>query len=222
MSAMDHELEEHDRGLAYDLGTLLERRRALKLFAGAGLVALVGCGAGTNGGNAERGVRRLVVVDHRRVADHGLHDRLVVRLRCELFGDPRGDGRALPGRRLERPERPLTESGIVRSDIRSSFGSSSGTAEGVPLPVELTVVDTANDCEPMAGAAVYLWHCDREGRYSLYSEGATDQNYLRGVQEADANGRVAFTSIFPAAYSGRWPHIHFEVYPIAGRGHLGR
>jgi len=32
------------------------------------------------------------------------------------------------------------------------------------------------------------------------------------VQEADANGQVTFTTIFPAAYSGRWPHIHFEVY----------
>src|SRR5205814_3568832 len=50
-------------------------------------------------------------------------------------------------------------------------------------------------------------------RYSLYSSGATSQNYLRGVQEADANGKVSFTSIFPACYSGRWPHIHFEVYP---------
>ena len=41
---------------------------------------------------------------------------------------------------------------------------------------------------------------------------ATDANYLRGVQAADANGLVTFTSIFPAAYSGRWPHVHFEVY----------
>ena len=41
----------------------------------------------------------------------------------------------------------------------------------------------------------------------------TNQNYLRGVQEADANGKVTFTTIFPACYSGRWPHIHFEVYP---------
>ena len=32
------------------------------------------------------------------------------------------------------------------------------------------------------------------------------------MQEADANGTVSFTSIFPACYSGRWPHIHFEVY----------
>jgi len=25
-------------------------------------------------------------------------------------------------------------------------------------------------------------------------------------------GTVTFKSIFPACYSGRWPHIHFEVY----------
>ena len=47
----------------------------------------------------------------------------------------------------------------------------------------------------------------------MYSEGVEDQNYLRGVQIADANGVVSYTSIFPACYSGRWPHIHFEVYP---------
>jgi protocatechuate 3,4-dioxygenase beta subunit len=40
-----------------------------------------------------------------------------------------------------------------------------------------------------------------------------DQNCLRGVQEADANGRVSFATIFPGCYAGRWPHIHFEVYP---------
>ena len=33
------------------------------------------------------------------------------------------------------------------------------------------------------------------------------------MQEADANGKVTFTSIFPGCYAGRWPHIHFEVYP---------
>jgi protocatechuate 3,4-dioxygenase beta subunit len=24
---------------------------------------------------------------------------------------------------------------------------------------------------------------------------------------------VTFASIYPACYSGRWPHIHYEVYP---------
>ena len=60
---------------------------------------------------------------------------------------------------------------------------------------------------------MYLWHCDIDGKYSMYSQGVTDENYLRGVQETDDDGEVSFTSIFPAAYSGRWPHIHFEVYP---------
>ena len=41
----------------------------------------------------------------------------------------------------------------------------------------------------------------------------TNQNYLRSVQATDADGKVTFTSIFPACYAGRWPHIHFEVYP---------
>ena len=43
-------------------------------------------------------------------------------------------------------------------------------------------------------------------------QGVEDENYLRGVQAADAKGYVEFTSIFPAAYDGRWPHMHFEVY----------
>ena len=62
------------------------------------------------------------------------------------------------------------------------------------------------------GYAVYLWHCDREGEYSMYT-GPDHENYLRGVQATDTNGSVTFTTIFPAGYSGRWPHIHFEVYP---------
>jgi protocatechuate 3,4-dioxygenase beta subunit len=106
----------------------------------------------------------------------------------------------------------LTEDGIVRSDIRSSFGSSSTTAAGVPLTIRLQLTDATRSCAALAGAAVYVWHCDRDGGYSLYSDGVEGENYLRGVQEADADGTVRFTSIFPACYPGRWPHIHFEVY----------
>ena len=104
----------------------------------------------------------------------------------------------------------LTQSGIVRSDIRSSFGGMTGTAEGVPLTIALAIED-ASSGDPVAKAAVYVWHCDRDGQYSLYT--VADQNYLRGVQQANGDGVVTFTSVFPACYSGRWPHIHFEVYP---------
>jgi protocatechuate 3,4-dioxygenase beta subunit len=106
----------------------------------------------------------------------------------------------------------LEETGIVRSDIRSSFGAGSATAEGVPMALELAIADLADDGSAFAGAAVYVWHCDREGRYSMYSEGVEGENYLRGVQVAGDDGVVRFTSIFPACYTGRWPHIHFEVY----------
>ncbi|MBX7101840.1 MAG: intradiol ring-cleavage dioxygenase [Myxococcaceae bacterium] len=107
-------------------------------------------------------------------------------------------------------------SGIVRSDIRSSLGGLSGTAAGVPLTITLDLVNVNASCgSPLAGYAVYLWHCDRDGKYSMYD--LTSQNYLRGVQESDANGRLSFTTIFPGCYSGRMPHAHFEVYPSAAK-----
>lgn len=116
----------------------------------------------------------------------------------------------------------LTSSGIVRSNIVSSFGTSSGSAVGVPLTITLKVVNVNANCASLAGFAVYLWHCDQLGRYSLYSSGATGENYLRGVQLTDSSGSVTFTSIFPACYSGRWPHIHFEVFASQAAATSGR
>lgn len=107
----------------------------------------------------------------------------------------------------------LTSSGIVRCDIRSSFGGLTGSAIGVPLTIRLRITDVSNGNLVKPGVAVYLWHCDQLGRYSLYSPGVTNQNYLRGVQVTDQRGWVTFTSVFPGCYPGRWPHIHFEVYP---------
>jgi protocatechuate 3,4-dioxygenase beta subunit len=180
--------------LAFDLRTL-SRRRVLSLFAGVGLAAFVGCAAEEESSTTSSSSAS---TDAETVAS-------CAEIPEETAGPYPGDGSNGPN--------VLAESGIVRSDIRSSFGSASGTADGVPLTVKSSVLDRANGCAALAGAAVYLWHCDWLGRYSLYSEGTTDQNYLRGVQEAGDNGQVTFTTIFPAAYSGRWPHIHFEVYP---------
>jgi protocatechuate 3,4-dioxygenase beta subunit len=104
----------------------------------------------------------------------------------------------------------LALTGIVRSDIRPSFGSLTGNAAGVPTTLQLTLVNVNASCADLSGYAIYVWHCDRDGAYSLY--GVTDQNYLRGVQETDAGGVATFTTVFPACYSGRMPHIHVEVY----------
>jgi protocatechuate 3,4-dioxygenase beta subunit len=132
-------------------------------------------------------------------------------LACALI--PPETAGPFPGNGSNGPN-ALGEPGIVRSDIRSSFGSSgSAVATGTALDFTLRLVDPALGCSPLAGFAIYAWHCDARGRYSMYSSGVTTQNYLRGVQITGNDGRATFTTVFPGAYPGRWPHIHFEVYP---------
>lgn len=203
MSHPPHHDDDHDLGLGFDLSTLLDRRRALKLMAGVGLVALGACG-GKDGTASGASTTTSTSGGSSTTSDPG-----GANASCDTI--PQETAGPFPGNGSNGPD-VLSESGIVRRDITSSIGSSRTKAGGVPLTVNLVIVDQANGCKPLSGAAVYLWHCDREGRYSLYSQGVTDENYLRGVQEADADGRVTFKTIFPAAYQGRWPHIHFEVY----------
>jgi protocatechuate 3,4-dioxygenase beta subunit len=212
MMRIDHrekDLEDHDRGLDYDLPRLLHRRGMLKLVAGAGLagtglITLGACGvtASTADSSAPQGVRP---PGGGAAQPTQTSDTANGEIPTETAGPYPGDG--------SNGANVLTQSGIVRRDITSSFGSSTTKAEGVPLGITMTINDFANNKSPLAAAAVYVWHCDREGRYSLYSQGVTNENYLRGVQETDDTGQVKFDTIFPACYSGRWPHIHFEVYP---------
>jgi protocatechuate 3,4-dioxygenase beta subunit len=198
-----HELEDHDRGLVFDLNTM-DRRRVLKLLGFGGLSAslftIVGCGpAGSTGAPLASAS-----------ASAGASATAASGESCAVI--PEETAGPFPGDGSNGPD-VLSQNGVVRSDIRASFGSSTTVAAGVPLAIMLTIQDAGGDCAPLAGAAVYLWHCDREGGYSLYSQSVADENYLRGVQEADDSGLVVFQSIFPACYSGRWPHIHFEVFP---------
>jgi protocatechuate 3,4-dioxygenase beta subunit len=185
------------------------RRRALALIAGAGVATLAACSGGGSATTATTASTTSTTAGGTPPgappgggsASSGSGEEGAIPE--ETAGPYPGDGSNEPD--------VLSQDGVVRRDIRSSFGSASGVADGVPLAVDLTVVD-AGSGSPLPGAAVYLWHCDREGRYSLYSDGVTDENYLRGVQAAGDDGTLSFTTVFPAAYSGRWPHIHFEVY----------
>ena len=195
---------EHDLGLSHDLPALLNRRRALGLLTGAGLAAaLAACsGSDSSGGSSTTSTTTSPS------ASGSATSTVEGEVPEETGGPFPGDG--------SNGLNVLTESGVVRSDIRSSFGGTSTTAEGVTMTIELTIFDmNGSDVAPYEGAAVYVWHCDREGRYSMYDSEIADENYLRGVQAADADGKLTFTSIFPAAYQGRWPHIHFEVYKTA-------
>jgi protocatechuate 3,4-dioxygenase beta subunit len=188
-------IDEEDRGLVYDMTTLVNRRAALGLFGGVSVLTLLAaCGVAP--------ATTTTASPTTDTTDTGSAGS-VTEVPDETGGPYPADG--------SNGINVLDDSGIVRSDIRSSFGASTVTAVGVPLTIVLTVRDAATG-DALSGGAVYLWHCDRDGAYSLYSDGLEDVNYLRGVQEIGSDGSVTFTSIFPGCYAGRWPHIHFEVY----------
>jgi protocatechuate 3,4-dioxygenase beta subunit len=186
-----------DQGARFDITTLVTRRRVLSIVgAGAGAVALAACSSTSNSGSAT--ATTATASSTATAAATEIPD--------ETNGPYPADG--------SNGVNVLEESGIVRRDITSSLDGGT-TVGGVPLSLTLTLTDMANDNRPFENAAVYLWQCDATGLYSMYSEGVEDETYLRGIQAADANGTVTFDTIVPGCYSGRWTHIHFEVYPDA-------
>ena len=197
-----------DQGLAFDVETLISRRSMLAVLglagASAGLLAACGPGATT----APEGTPVPSAVES-SAASGTAASSAAAAADCTVI--PEETAGPFPGDGSNGPD-VLTQAGVVRADIRSSFGSSTTTAAGVPLTIKLAILDLATGCKPLTGAAVYAWHCDRDGNYSMYSSAAVNENYLRGAQATDADGIATFTSIFPGCYSGRWPHVHFEVY----------
>lgn len=184
-----------DQGAAFDVATLLTRRRALGVLGlGFGSAALAACGAGGSEGTSPSSSS----------SSAGTAASGSVEIPEETNGPYPADGTV-------DDLNVLSESGIVRQDITTSIDGGQ-SVDGVPLTMKFTVTDLVDDA-PFAGAAVYVWHCDGQGRYSMYTQGVEDQTWLRGVQIADAEGAVSFTTIVPGAYQGRWPHIHVEVYP---------
>jgi protocatechuate 3,4-dioxygenase beta subunit len=203
------EIHDHDRGLSHDLPKILEqgmaRRRLFGLLGGVSAAAVV-AGCASDSGTAASSTTSAATSNSGQTSTGGTVNVADGEIPEETAGPYPGDG--------SNGANVLTQSGVVRSDIRSSFNGASGVAEGVPLTVRMKVYDlNGSDAQALAGAAVYIWHCNREGEYSMYSQDIADENYLRGVQETDSSGSVEFTSIFPAAYDGRWPHIHLEIYP---------
>jgi protocatechuate 3,4-dioxygenase beta subunit len=88
------------------------------------------------------------------------------------------------------------------------------------LPVRLAFLVVNPSCQPVPGATVELWHTNPTGLYSgsdasnmctTGDSAARASRWFRGIQTADANGRVDFNTCFPGWYSSRTIHIHFTV-----------
>jgi protocatechuate 3,4-dioxygenase beta subunit len=186
------------------LSTHPDRRQILTWMTAATLVACAG-GKNTNDDSAAAGSD---TGDGDRTGDptEWGSDGSCGTIPEETAGPYPADGSS--GRDGTNPD-VLSLDGIVRSDLRTSLGTGN-TAAGVKLTIRLRIV-ASGTCAPLAGYAVYVWHANATGVYSQY-DGASEEDYLRGVQVTDDDGVVSFTSVFPGCYSGRWPHVHFEVY----------
>lgn len=179
--------QDHDHGLAQDLQRLTRRRWGLGLASGLAAAAWAGWPSAT----AAAGPQTCPVTPDATAGPFPAN------------GQGWGRGSSINA---------LALAGVVRNDIRPGLAGATAVAGGVPMTLALELVNTAGGCAPLQGLAVYVWQCDREGRYSMYSDGVREQNYLRGVQATDAQGQLSFTTVLPGCYAGRVPHIHFEIY----------
>ena len=196
-----------DQGLAFDLGTLIDRRRALGIFgAGASVFALAAC-TGTTTSSSSGSASATASASETASTTPSPSKTYDEEMPQETAGPYPGDG--------SNGADALDVSGVERSNITASIDGGAAV-DGVAMTLTMNIVDMVKDNGPMTGAAVYVWHCDPDGNYSMYSEGVEDETYLRGVQVVGDDGKVTFTSIVPGCYAGRWPHIHFEVFPDIG------
>ncbi|HEX7874299.1 MAG TPA: intradiol ring-cleavage dioxygenase [Sphingobium sp.] len=210
--------DDHDEGLIHALERLttqrLGRRQSIRWLASAGTFALLGCGGSESGTSTASSSSTSTTTTSGSTTTTTSGSTTTTTSGGTCIADPTETNGPYPAdgsnTRNGTVVNVLTASGIVRKDIRTSFGSSTATASGIYMTLTLTLVDVNNSCAPLAGYAVYIWHCTATGQYSLYD--LPNENYLRGVAETDANGQITFTSIFPGCYAGRYPHIHFEVY----------
>jgi protocatechuate 3,4-dioxygenase beta subunit len=199
---MSHDHDDQDpEGLAADLPHLMRRRLVLTGLAMGG--AALSLWTARGGAQVVTGT--------------GPDGSVCIALPAETEGPFPADGTNV---RDGQTVNILSEAGVIREDIRTSIGGLTPVAEGVPVTLEITLVDVGRACAPLGGMAVYVWQCDAEGIYSIYA--AQDRNYLRGVGISDDQGHVRFTTVFPACYPGRWPHFHFEVFSSAEMAVSGR
>ena len=110
------------------LGRPVSRRGALALLGGLGL-AVAGCSGGNDSNSATATTKGSSATTSTSGATTTTGAATVV-TDCSLI--PEETGGPFPGDGSNGPD-VLSENGVVRQDIRSSFDGLSGTAEGVPV-----------------------------------------------------------------------------------------
>jgi protocatechuate 3,4-dioxygenase beta subunit len=190
--------------------TPLTRRRALGLFTIAGAAFVAACGDGDDSGATPDGGSGSSPEASGGGADAGAS----VEASVDALAESSADGSAC----VSSPEGEIgpyfaddSDPRFNRSNILANLDGSNPQT-GVPLTLQVTVLDTENGCAPYANAQVDIWHCNSSGVYSdQAAESTSTETWLRGYQISDASGTVTFTTIVPGWYSGRTTHIHLRI-----------
>ncbi len=166
------------------IGSLLNRREALRVLGAGGAWLLAGCSSAQSTAGAQP---RSAATDTAAIC--------VVR-----------------PEQTEGPY--FVDEHLQRSDLRSDSGGGAPCAGlPLALTLRFARV-AGGSCTPLPGATVDLWHCDADGRYSDVDDprfSTRGRTFLRGYQVSDAAGEVRFTTIYPGWYPGRTVHIHVKV-----------
>jgi protocatechuate 3,4-dioxygenase beta subunit len=191
----------------------MTRRAALEAFGGAAAVMVVGCGTGNNG-EEEEGAAKLQEGDASCTAptgDAGLADPPVPA--C-VVTPAQTEGPFFVDERLER------------SDLIAADPLEAGVQRGIPLLLKMGVFAVPpTGCRALPRAYVDIWHSDANGIYSdeykptIQPQDTRGRKFLRAYQITDADGQVAFKTIYPGAYPARTIHIHFKIRLFAPDGH---
>ncbi len=156
-----------DQGLRFDLDTLLSRRRVLGFLGiGAAGLGLVACG-GSSTSTSAAASSTAATTSSGEIPE-------------ERPAPTRATGPT--GERADRErDRALGHPLELRLGLRHGRGR--------PDDVDpLTVQDMANGV-PFEGAAVYVWHCDRDGNYSLYSRASPTRTTCAACRSPTPTGR---------------------------------
>ena len=132
--------------------------------------------------------------------------------------DPRGDRRPLPRRRLQRGRTCSARAASCarhHQQLRVRLRHRRGRA--ADDPAEGLRPRRRRRRPSCTGAAVYLWHCDREGSTRCTPKASRTRTTCAASRRPTTRAAWSSPASSPAAYAGRWPHVHFEVYPSPGR-----
>ena len=183
-----------DQGLRFDLDTIMDRRRVLKLLSAAGL------GAGPAWPRAPRA----------RLAQ-SLSPSASPAAATLRHGHPRGDRRPLPRRRHQRRGHPRPS----RAWSARTSPPASGTTRAPPRACR----SPSASCSRTRPTAARRWPAPRSTSGTATATRSTrctrssTRTTCAACRRPTRTARSRSPASSPGCYDGRWPHVHFEVYP---------